>query len=75
MLYLLNLYEIDYQKKLNEGKYSQDYRIIDKGRLREYQFRHVGEEEIQTIFGKSNTVVIHKLIKNNLHLTPIYGVM
>tara|TARA_B000000609_G_scaffold63581_2_gene47372 strand:+ start:400 stop:1122 length:723 start_codon:yes stop_codon:yes gene_type:complete len=57
--------QIDYQKKLNEGKYSQDYRIIDKGRLREYQFRHVGEEEIETIFGKTNAVVIHKLIKNN----------
>ncbi len=57
--------QIDYQKKLNKGKYSQDYRIIDKGRLREYQFRHIGEEEIETIFGKTNTVVIHKLIKNN----------
>ena len=66
----MNIFKIDYlykliTKKLNEGKYSQDYRIIDKGRLREYQFRHVGEEEIETIFGKTNTVVIHKLIKNN----------
>ena len=57
--------QIDYQDKLDEGKYSQDYRIIDKGRLREYQFRHIGEEEIETILGKTNTVIIHKLIKNN----------
>ncbi len=57
--------QVDYQDKLKEGKYSHDYRIIDKGRLREYQFRHIGEEEIETILGKTSTVIIHKFIKNN----------
>ncbi|GIS46682.1 MAG: hypothetical protein Ct9H90mP18_10140 [Gammaproteobacteria bacterium] len=44
--------QIDYQKKLNEGKYSQDYRIIDKGRLREYQFRHLERRKLRLFLVK-----------------------
>jgi len=57
--------QIDYQNKMKKGDFEQEYNVIDKGRERKYIFSiHTGEI-IDTIFGKTNTIVIRKIIKNN----------
>ena len=61
--------QIDYRKKLKSGKYNVGYFVIDKGREREYEFKFIDTEVIDTIFGKTETVVVKKIIQGNKRST------
>ena len=61
--------QIDYQNKMREGIFENRYHVIDKGRLREYLFLLHGDEVLDTIFGKTNTIIIKRKIKNNKRST------
>ena len=57
--------QIDYQEKLKSGKYDVNYFVIDKGRDRKYIFKLVDTQVIDTIFGKTETILIKKIIEGN----------
>ena len=57
--------QIDYQKKLKSGEYDVEYFIIDKGRERKYIFELVDAQVIDTIFGKTETILVKKIIEDN----------
>ena len=57
--------QIDYQEKLKSGKYDVNYFVIDKGRERKYIFKLVDTQVIDTIFGKTETILIKKIIEGN----------
>tara|TARA_B100001996_G_scaffold366238_2_gene336766 strand:+ start:322 stop:1026 length:705 start_codon:yes stop_codon:yes gene_type:complete len=57
--------QIDYQNKMKTGDFEQEYNVIDKGRERKYIFSIHDGEVIDTIFGKTNTIIIRKIIKDN----------
>ena len=61
--------QIDYQNKMREGIFENSYHVIDKGRLREYLFLLHGDEVLDTIFGKTNTIIVKRKIKNNKRST------
>ena len=61
--------QIDYQKKLESGKYNAKYFVIDKGRERNYIFKLVDTEIINTIFGETETIVIKRIIEGNKRST------
>ena len=61
--------QIDYQNKIRKGVFENTYHVIDKGRLREYLFLLYGDEVLDTIFGKTNTIIIKREIKNNKRST------
>lgn len=61
--------QIDYQNKLKSGKYDVEYLVIDKGRERNYIFKLVESETIDTIFGQTETVVIKRIIQGNKRST------
>ena len=61
--------QIDYRKKLKSGKYNIGYFVIDKGREREYEFKFIDTQVIDTIFGKTETVVVKKIIQGNKRST------
>ena len=61
--------QIDFQNKMKNGIFEKDYNIVDKGRIRKYSFSLFGDDIIDTIFGKTNTIVIKKTIKNNKRST------
>ena len=54
--------QIDLREKIKNGIYNNTYTVLDKGRERIYIFKYVKSEEIETIFGKTKTIVIHKII-------------
>ena len=57
--------QIDYQEKLKSGKYDVEYFVIDKGRERKYIFELVDAQVIDTIFGKTETILVKKIIEGN----------
>jgi len=57
--------QIDYQNKMKKGDFEQEYNVIDKGRERKYIFSIHDGEIIDTVFGKTNTIIIRKIIKDN----------
>ena len=57
------------EKKLKSGKYNVGYFVIDKGREREYEFKFIDTQVIDTIFGKTETVVVKKIIQGNKRST------
>ena len=57
--------QIDYQNKMKKGNFEQEYNVIDKGRERKYIFSIHDGEIIDTVFGKTNTIIIRKIIKDN----------
>jgi len=57
--------QIDYREKLKSGEYDVEYFVIDKGRERKYIFELVDAQVIDTIFGKTETILIKKIIENN----------
>jgi hypothetical protein len=61
--------QIDFQEKMKTGTFEYKYNIIDKGRLRKYSFILYSADIIETVFGKTNTIVIKKLIENNKRST------
>ena len=61
--------QIDYQNKMKEGVFEKKYNVIDKGRPRVYLFLLHGDEVLDTIFGKTNTIIIKREIKNNKRST------
>ena len=61
--------QIDFQNEMKRGLFEKDYHVIDKGRLREYSFMLHGDEVLDTIFGKTNTIIIKRKIKNNKRST------
>ena len=61
--------QIDFQEKMKTGTFEYKYNIIDKGRLRKYSFILYSDDIIETVFGKTNTIVIKKLIENNKRST------
>ena len=61
--------QIDFQEKMKTGIFEYKYNIIDKGRLRKYSFILYSDDIIETVFGKTNTIVIKKLIENNKRST------
>ena len=52
-----------------KGVFEKTYNVIDKGRLREYTFTIHSDDVIETLFGKTNTIVIKRKIKNNKRST------
>ncbi len=61
--------QIDFQEKMKLGVFEYKYNIIDKGRMRKYSFVLHSDDVIETVFGKTNTIVIKKLIENNKRST------
>ena len=61
--------QIDYQNKMKKGNFEQEYNVIDKGRERKYIFSIHDGEVIDTVFGKTNTIIIRKIIKDNKRST------
>ena len=57
--------QIDYQEKLKSGEYDVEYFVIDKGRERKYIFELVDAQVIDTIFGKTETILVKKIIEGN----------
>jgi predicted nucleic acid-binding protein len=57
--------QIDFREKLKVGKYDAEYLVIDKGRDRKYTFTFFDAGIIDTIFGKTETIIIKKTIQNN----------
>ena len=57
--------QIDFQKKIKSGHFDVEYNVIDKGRIRKYIFSLFNGEIIDTILGKTNTIVIKKIIVRN----------
>ena len=57
--------QIDYQEKLKSGEYDVKYFVIDKGRERKYIFELVDAQVIDTIFGKTETILVKKIIESN----------
>ncbi|MEC9205950.1 MAG: DUF3108 domain-containing protein [Pseudomonadota bacterium] len=57
--------QIDYREKLKSGEYDIEYFVIDKGRDRKYIFKLVDAEVIDTIFGKTETILVRKIIEGN----------
>ena len=57
--------QIDFRNKLKKGIYNQEYKVLDKGRMRNYKFKYIGKEKINTIFGEIETIKIHRSIENN----------
>ena len=57
--------QIDYREKLKSGEYNVEYFVIDKGRERKYIFELVDAQVIDTIFGKTETILVKKIIEGN----------
>ncbi len=57
--------QIDYREKLKSGKFDVKYFVIDKGRERKYIFKLIDTQVIDTIFGKTETILIKKVIEGN----------
>lgn len=61
--------QIAFQESMKKGVFEKTYNVIDKGRLREYTFTIHSDDVIETLFGKTNTIVIKRKIKNNKRST------
>jgi len=61
--------QIDFQEKMKIGVFEYKYNIIDKGKLRKYSFILHSDDIIETVFGKTNTIIIKRLIENNKRST------
>ena len=54
---------------MRKGIFESSYNIIDKGRLRKYIYKIHSDDVIDTIFGKTNTIIIKRIIENNKRST------
>ena len=61
--------QIDFQEKMKAGIFEYKYNIIDKGKLRKYSFILHSDDVIETVLGKTNTIIIKRLIENNKRST------
>ncbi|MGM0595207.1 MAG: DUF3108 domain-containing protein [Pseudomonadota bacterium] len=59
-VYDKQLYQLVLRHELGQGKRRFEYAVADRGRLRDYHFELVGEEQIETPFGKMNAVKLRK---------------
>jgi hypothetical protein len=74
-----NGYQVNLMVDLASGVRDIDYSIAGSKRLRTYDIRHIGDEQIQTVLGKLDTVVIrHKASQTttlwcakDLHFLPV----
>jgi len=57
--------QIDIKDQIKNGIYNKEYSVIDKGRVRKYYFSLFGYEDIETIFGLTETLVIRKKIEGS----------
>ena len=61
--------QIAFQEGMKKGIFESNFNIIDKGRLRKYIYKIHSDDVIDTIFGKTNTIVIKRIIENNKRST------
>jgi hypothetical protein len=61
--------QIAFQEGMRKGIFESSYNIIDKGRLRKYIYKIHSDDVIDTIFGKTNTIIIKRIIENNKRST------
>ena len=61
--------QIAFQKDMKKGVFESKYKVIDKGRSRIYKYKIHSDGVIDTIFGKTNTIVIRRIIENNKRST------
>ena len=57
--------QIDIKDQIKNGIYNKEYSVIDKGRVRKYYFSLFGYEDIETIFGMTETLIIRKKIEGS----------
>ncbi len=61
--------QIAFQEDMKKGVFESKYKVIDKGRSRIYKYKIHSDGVIDTIFGKTNTIVIRRIIENNKRST------
>ena len=61
--------QIAFQEDMKKGIFESEYKVIDKGRSRIYKYKIHSDDVIDTIFGKTNTIVIRRIIENNKRST------
>ena len=61
--------QIAFQEDMKKGVFESKYKVIDKGRSRIYKYKIHSDDVIDTIFGKTNTIVIRRIIENNKRST------
>ncbi len=61
--------QIAFQEDMKKGIFESTYNVIDKGRSRKYIFTIHGDDIIDTVFGKTNAIVIKRIIENNKRST------
>jgi hypothetical protein len=61
--------QIAYQEDLKNGTFESTYTVLDKGRLRKYNYTIHSDDVIDTVFGETNTIVIKRVIENNKRST------
>lgn len=54
-------YQLQLQVDVGSGKKDMSYEVIHKGQLRNYQFKVLGKESIDTRLGKRETIVVEKV--------------
>ena len=61
--------QIAFQENMKKGIFESSYNVIDKGRSRQYIYTIHSDDVLDTILGKTNTIVIKRVIKNNKRST------
>ena len=58
-------YQIQLQRDLIRGKTPLQYQVIDRGKIKQYNFEIIGEEIVDTTLGPINTVKVHRIRKDS----------
>jgi hypothetical protein len=58
-------YQIQLQRDLIRGKTPLQYQVIDRGKIKQYNFEIIGEEIVDTALGPINTVKVHRIRKDS----------
>ena len=58
-------YQIQLQRDLIRGKTPLQYQVIDRGKIKQYNFEIIGEEIVDTALGPINTVKVHRVRKDS----------
>ena len=58
-------YQIQLQRDLIRGKTPLQYQVIDRGKIKQYNFEIMGEEIVDTALGPINTVKVHRVRKDS----------
>ena len=56
---------------LDNGRADLQYQIADGGKLKLYHFKSIGEEKLNTVFGKLSTVIIQRIRDHLLVCTSV----